>query len=212
MDEILHTEHAIWKIIEMLPRLAGQGKAGTRLLGIYMRIHLRMVAHVQIMHVWLIYFFVCLYKLISVLVNFLLLGLGQVSHLWFGFGKFPPKNPKLFLFFSLRIKKYLRDRSKNTRVKDWSTSHLLRIKSILSSWLGPSLVELESRLNPSYLLCYHTITLILNRNYHNCRKYILQKENLHLMQFLYFRQLGSVEGLFYCLKYSFLSPFSKICF
>jgi len=51
---------------------------------------------------------------------------GQVSHLWFGFGKFPPKNIN-FCIFALTVKKI----SLGTWVKGWSVSYLLRVKSRL---------------------------------------------------------------------------------
>jgi len=37
-------------------------------------------------------------------VKFLLLGFGQVSHLWVGFGKFPLKS-QIFQLFALQVKK-----------------------------------------------------------------------------------------------------------
>jgi len=59
-------------------------------------------------------------------VNFLLLELGQVSHLWFesGFGKFPLKIPKNFIF-SLQIKNNLFGSGQ-------------QVKSILGLGQGPS--------------------------------------------------------------------------
>jgi len=71
-------------------------------------------------------------------VNFLLLGLGWVTHLWFG--KFPPKNLKVFNFFPFGSKKSLWIGSKSTPVKDGSASYLLRIKSMIGSGQGLSLV------------------------------------------------------------------------
>jgi len=72
--------------------------------------------------------------------NFLLLGSGQVSHLWleFRFGKFPPKNPKFFNFFPFRmslgwVKKYLGQRPASLLY------YMLRVKSMLGSGQGPSL-------------------------------------------------------------------------
>jgi len=52
---------------------------------------------------------------------------GQVSHLWFGFGKF---SLKILKFGS---KKSHRVGSKSTRAKDGSTSYLLWVKSMLRS-------------------------------------------------------------------------------
>jgi len=51
--------------------------------------------------------------------------LGRVGHLWFGFGKFPLKNPKFFNFFPFESKKYLRVWSKITQVKYGSAPYLL---------------------------------------------------------------------------------------
>jgi len=52
-------------------------------------------------------------------VNFLWLGSGQVSHLWFGleFGKFPLKMSKFSIFFHSGQKKLLRVGLESTRVK-----------------------------------------------------------------------------------------------
>jgi len=60
-------------------------------------------------------------------------GLGQVSHLWFGFefGKFPLKESNFSIFFSSGQKNYLRVGSESTRVKGKSASYLLRVKSKL---------------------------------------------------------------------------------
>jgi len=62
-----------------------------------------------------------------------------VSHLWFGFGKFPLKMSNFSIFFPLEKKKSLRVGSKSIRVKGWSASYLLRVKSKLASGQGPSL-------------------------------------------------------------------------
>jgi len=61
--------------------------------------------------------------------QFLLLGLGRVTHLWFGFGcwKFPLK-PQIFNFIPFG--------SESTLVKDWSASYLLQVKSTCSGWAG----------------------------------------------------------------------------
>jgi len=66
-------------------------------------------------------------------VNFLWLGLGQVSHLWFGleFRKFPLKTSNFSIFFPSNQKKLLRVESESTRVKAGLTSYLLRVKSKL---------------------------------------------------------------------------------
>jgi len=58
---------------------------------------------------------------------------GRVSHLWFGFGKFSLKIPKIFNFFPFGLKKSHRILSKSTRVKDGLASYLLRVKSMLGS-------------------------------------------------------------------------------
>jgi len=73
---------------------------------------------------------------------FLWLELGRVSHLWFRFGKFSPKNDK---FFSLRIKKIC-----SGRVKGRLASHLLRVKSKLGSGQGPSLDFILQVIDYSY--------------------------------------------------------------
>jgi len=58
---------------------------------------------------------------------------GRVSHLLFGFGKFPLK----IQFFPLRSKISLWVVSKSTWVKDGPASFLLRVQSMLgSSWVG----------------------------------------------------------------------------
>jgi len=63
----------------------------------------------------------------------------RVSHLWFGFGlgKFPPKNVKFFNFFLFGSKKIS---SKSTELTGRLTSYFLRVKSMLRSGQGPSLV------------------------------------------------------------------------
>jgi len=69
--------------------------------------------------------------------NFLLLELDWVSHLWFGFGKFPLKIPN-FSIFSLQVKKSHHVGSKSTQVKDGLASYLLGVKSMLGSgWVRP---------------------------------------------------------------------------
>jgi len=47
-----------------------------------------------------------------------MLGLGQVSHLWFGFGKISPKIPKFSNFFPSVQNKSLRVWPKSIRIKD----------------------------------------------------------------------------------------------
>jgi len=71
-------------------------------------------------------------------VNFLWLGSGRVSHLWFGleFGKFPLKMSN---FSPSGQKKLLWVGSESTRVKAGSAFYLLRVKSKLGSGQGPSL-------------------------------------------------------------------------
>jgi len=59
-------------------------------------------------------------------VNFLLLRLGQPYLVWF-----PQKIANFSIFFLSGQIKSLQVRSKSTWVKDWSASHLLRIKSAL---------------------------------------------------------------------------------
>jgi len=73
-------------------------------------------------------------------------GLGRVSHLWFGleFGKFPLKTSNFSIFFPWGQKKLPRVGSESTRVKAGSASYLLRVKSKLGSGRvgsgqGPSL-------------------------------------------------------------------------
>jgi len=74
-------------------------------------------------------------------VNFLWLGSGRVSHLWFGleFGKFPLKMSNFSIFFPSGQKNCFRLES--TRVKAGSASYLLRVKSKLGSGQGPSLLQ-----------------------------------------------------------------------
>jgi len=74
-------------------------------------------------------------------VNFLLLGLGWVSHLWFGFGKFPQKIPNFPIFFLSDQKNCFGSDQKNTRVKDGLGSYLLRVKSMLVLGQGPTLIS-----------------------------------------------------------------------
>jgi len=64
-------------------------------------------------------------------VNFLWLGSGWVSHLWFGFeyGKFPLKMSNFSIFCP------------SGRVRGRSASYLLHVKSKLGTGHGPSLVE-----------------------------------------------------------------------
>jgi len=68
-------------------------------------------------------------------VNFLWLGLGRVSHLWFGFefGKFPLKTSNFSIFFLSSQKKSLQVGSESTHFKGGSASYLLRVKSKLRS-------------------------------------------------------------------------------
>jgi len=66
-------------------------------------------------------------------------GSGQVSHLWFGFGKFPLKMSIFSIFFPSDQKKSLQVGSKSTWVKGGSASYLLQVKSKLGSGQGPSL-------------------------------------------------------------------------
>jgi len=66
---------------------------------------------------------------------FLLLGLGWVSHLCFGFGKFPLKITKISLF-SLRIKKIFFGSGQK---EPGLAPFLLRVKSMLGPGQGPSL-------------------------------------------------------------------------
>jgi len=75
-------------------------------------------------------------------VNFLWLGSGRVSQLWFGleFRKFPLKTSNFSIFCPLGQKKLLRVRSESTRVKAGSASYLLRVKSRLGLGQGPSLL------------------------------------------------------------------------
>jgi len=60
-------------------------------------------------------------------------GSGQVSHLRFGFGKFPLKMSNFLLLFPSGQKKSLWVRSKSSRVKGSSNSYLLRVKRKLRS-------------------------------------------------------------------------------
>jgi len=70
-------------------------------------------------------------------INFLRLGSGWVSHLWFGFefGKFPLKKFKFSIFCPSGQKKSFRVGSESTQVRGGSASYLLRVKSKLGS--GP---------------------------------------------------------------------------
>jgi len=67
-------------------------------------------------------------------------GLGWVSHLWFGVGfeKFSLKIPIFWIFFSSGQKKSLLVRPKSTRVEGGSGSYLLRVKSMRGSGQCPS--------------------------------------------------------------------------
>jgi len=76
---------------------------------------------------------------------------------WYGFGKFPLKNPKFFNFFPLGHQKtHHRVGSKGTWVKDRSDSYLLQVKSVLG------LVRVRAHLYYIHLGLYffHTIQYI----------------------------------------------------
>jgi len=77
--------------------------------------------------------------------NFLTrIGSGQVGSAIYGLGlnleNFLYKNIKFFNFFLFGLKKSPRVGSKHTQVKGGSASYLLRVKSMLGSGQGPSLV------------------------------------------------------------------------
>jgi len=83
--------------------------------------------------------------------------LGQISHLWFGplCGKFPPKNPKFFNLFALgqkissgRVKKYPGQRLV-------AASYLLRVKSMLGSGQGSSLLKTKVLVDESILSLFN---------------------------------------------------------
>jgi len=87
----------------------------------------------------------------------LLLGLGQVSHLWFEFkfGKFPLKTSNFSIFFPPGQKKSLRVGSKSTRVEGGLASYLLRAISKLGSGQGLSLPTILGIL-PNSILSKHS--------------------------------------------------------
>jgi len=63
-------------------------------------------------------------------------GLAQVSHLWFGFGKFPLKIPNFAIFSPIPVKKNLFGSGQKVPwAKDRSAFYLLWLKSMLRS--GP---------------------------------------------------------------------------
>jgi len=68
-------------------------------------------------------------------------GLGRVSHLWFGFEfeKFALKTSNFSIFCPLGQKKSFRAGSESTRDGGGSASYLLRVKHKLGSGQGPSL-------------------------------------------------------------------------
>jgi len=76
-------------------------------------------------------------------------GSGQPFMVWVRNWKISAKNVKFFNFFPSGQKKLLRVGSKSTRVKAGSASYLLRVKSMLGSGQGPSLMPIIN-----FLLCY----------------------------------------------------------
>jgi len=99
---------------------------------------------------------------------------GQVSHVWFGsrFGKFPPKNPKFFNFFPLRIKKISSVRVKKypgqrrvallfTIGQKYTLVGLGRVRAHLYSWHHPrfSLTKLMALPNSLHILWMLQLTL-----------------------------------------------------
>jgi len=74
-------------------------------------------------------------------------GSGKVSHLWFGFGKFPEK----FQFFSHWVNKNLFG----------SGSYLLQVKSKLGSGHGPSLKVSHEDFQPVRSHCYSLSVKVL---------------------------------------------------
>jgi len=109
-------------------------------------------------------------------VNFLLFRSGQVSRLWFGFGKLPLKVQN-FPFFSLWIKKISSGWTKSTQVKGRLAFYLLLIKSMLGSGQGP-ISSLNPRPSNSLTRAiairpwqhqFDTVDLVLNTNYYKNR-------------------------------------------
>jgi len=83
-------------------------------------------------------------------------GLGRVSHLWFGFEfvKFPPKM-SIFQFFSLRIKKNLFGSGRKVPGSK-ADRPLIFCGSKVSSGQGPSL---EPKKANSFLILHHTFNV-----------------------------------------------------
>jgi len=106
--------------------------------------------------------------LVSGQVKFLLLGLGRVSHLWFGygFGKFPLKMSNFSIFCpSGQKKKCQRVRSKSMRVRAGLASFLLRVKSMFRSGQCPSLITSSSPLSSFISFClFHSEFRFLTGN------------------------------------------------
>jgi len=76
-------------------------------------------------------------------VNFLLLGLGRVSHFWFGFAKFPLKISNFLNFFTSSQKNLIGLGQKVPGSdKVGLASYLLWINSLLGTGLGPFLATL----------------------------------------------------------------------
>jgi len=87
-------------------------------------------------------------------------GSRQPSLFWVRVWKIPPKNPKIFNFFSFGSKKSLRVGSK----LDGFASYLLRVKSMLGSGQGPSLLSNDEKANFKHKLlfiqCFETFSLL----------------------------------------------------
>jgi len=87
-------------------------------------------------------------------------GSGQPSLVWVWIWKFSPKNPKFFSFLTFGSKKCHRVGLKSTRVKAGSASYLVRVKSMLGSGQGPSLLSMmfsfKAFILISPLLCKRT--------------------------------------------------------
>jgi len=96
-------------------------------------------------------------------------GLGRVSHLWFGFefGKFPLKM-STFSIFSLW--------SESTRVEGRWASYLLRVKSKLGSGQGPSLIKSQLK----YILALKHLQTM--KKWFSWNIFILFHKTFHLLK------------------------------
>jgi len=110
-------------------------------------------------------------------VKFLLLGLGRVSHFWFGyrFGKFPLKC-QMFQFFALWVKKNLIRSGGKVPGSELGQPIIYCGSKVCSVWFGsgqcPSLLETTYWL-AIYLLCPYALYIckMAVRYFFLCKKY-----------------------------------------